>query len=108
MCLQVTDNQSLVLTEESLDLLTPQAMYNHILRLTRERDNMYSKWISSVCMERDTHTSECADNSTNSPMSPSKCVTSTPNTSSSNTDNNHMAVELADLKSKLRRLRQEL
>lgn len=104
----MTDNHSLVLTEESLDLLTPQAMYNHILRLTKERDNMHLKWISSVCIERDAHSSECADNSTGSSMSPSKCITSTPNSSSSNMDNNHMAVELADLKSKLRKLRQEL
>ncbi|XP_065359354.1 protein Daple isoform X1 [Calliphora vicina] len=106
---QVTDNHSLVLTEESLDLLTPQAMYNHILRLTKERDNMYLKWISSVCTERDIlNTSGCGDNSSNLSLSASSGLTATPISSSSNTENNHMAVELADLKSKLRKLRQEL
>ncbi|XP_075160706.1 protein girdin isoform X1 [Haematobia irritans] len=105
---QVTDNHSLVLTEESLGLLTPQAMYNHILRLTKERDNMYLKWISSVCTDREANTSECTENTSNLTMSPSSGKTSTPISSSSNAENNHMAVELADLKSKLRKLRQEL
>ncbi|XP_005181786.1 girdin [Musca domestica] len=105
---QVTDNHSLVLTEESLGLLTPQDMYNHILRLTKERDNMYLKWVSSVCAERDVNASDCDDNALNLTMSPSNSKTSTPISSASNTDNNHMAVELADLKSKMRKLRQEL
>lgn len=105
----MTDNHSLVLTEESLDLLTPQAMYNHILRLTKERDSMYLKWISSVCTERDIlNTSVCGDNSSNLSLSASSGITATPISSTSNTENNHMAVELADLKSKLRKLRQEL
>lgn len=83
-------------------------MYNHILRLTKERDNMYLKWISSICAEPDHNTSECTENSSNLTMSPSSGKKSMPISSSSNTDNNHMAVELADLKSKLRKLRQEL
>ncbi|XP_073840271.1 protein girdin isoform X2 [Musca autumnalis] len=104
---QVTDNHSLVLTEESLGLLTPQDMYNHILRLTKERDNIYLKWVSSVCAERDASVTDSDENTLNLTMSPSSGKTSTP-ISASNTDNNHMAVELADLKSKLRKLRQEL
>lgn len=83
-------------------------MYNHILRLTKERDNMYLKWISSVCAERDLNTTGCEENSSNLSLSPSSGMNSTPISASSATDNNHMAVELADLKSKLRKLRQEL
>lgn len=84
-------------------------MYNHIVRLTKERDNMYLKWISSVCNERDIlNTTGCGENSSNLSLSTSSGLTSTPISSSSNTENNHMAVELADLKSKLRKLRQEL
>ena len=38
--LQVTDNNSLVLTNESLDQLSTSQMYNHILRLAKERDRV--------------------------------------------------------------------
>ncbi|XP_055911264.1 girdin isoform X1 [Eupeodes corollae] len=99
---QVTDNHSLVLTEESIDLLTPADMYTHILRLTKERDAMYMKWISAVATEPE---SNGTDSSQNIPLSPASGMTTSPSSSS---ESNHMAVELADLKSKLRKLRQEL
>ena len=102
----MTDNHSLVLTEDSLRILTPQDMYNHILRLTKERDNMYLKWIASTCVERETAT--CGENSSNLSLLISSGLSYTPVSSSSNTESNHMAVELADLKAKLRKLRQEL
>lgn len=102
----MTDNHSLVLTEDSLGLLTPQDMYNHILRLTKERDNMYLNWISSICVERDT--SACEESASNVTILATSGLTSNPVSLSSNTESNHMAVELADLKSKLRKLRQEL
>ncbi|XP_037940477.1 girdin-like [Teleopsis dalmanni] len=105
---QVTDNHSLVLTEESIDLLTPTVMYNHILRLTKERDNMYMKWISSICTEPDVNMSSCVDGNASLPLSPSSSLKSSCTPSSSNSESNHLAVELADLKSKLRKLRQEL
>lgn len=102
---QVTEDQSLVLTKESVNLLTPVNMYNHILRLTKERDNMYLRWIASMCADTDLNMTACADSTLSMPLSYT-LTTSCP--SSSNSENNHMAVELADLKSKIRKLRQEL
>ncbi|SPP76206.1 girdin isoform X1 [Drosophila guanche] len=109
---QVTDSHSLVLTEDSLERLSPQNMYTHILRLTKERDVMYLKWIDLVCMEPEMTTAdnlaECGQGVVSVPRSPSNgTATSTPS-SSSNSDSNHLAVECADLRSKNRKLRQEL
>lgn len=108
---QVTDNHSLVLTQESLDILTPNIMYEHIIRLTKERDNYYSKWMQSINIELDVphhhHDSGNAESSQSTPISINS-GTGLAGSTSSSTDSNHMAVELADLKSKLRKLRQEL
>ncbi|XP_053956841.1 girdin isoform X2 [Anastrepha ludens] len=103
---QVTEDQSLVLTKESVNLLTPVNMYNHILRLTKERDNIYLRWITSMCSESDLNMSACGDGSISIPLSPLSCALTTSCPTSN--ENNHMAVELADLKSKIRKLRQEL
>ncbi|XP_037719108.1 girdin isoform X2 [Drosophila subpulchrella] len=108
---QVTDSHSLVLTEDSLERLTPQTMYTHILRLTKERDHMYLKWIDLACVETEMAASdnmvECGQG-VSVPRSPSNgTATSTPS-SSSNSESNHLAVECADLRSKNRKLRQEL
>ncbi|XP_070070701.1 girdin isoform X4 [Drosophila takahashii] len=108
---QVTDSHSLVLTEDSLERLTPQSMYTHILRLTKERDLMYLKWIDLACVETEMAVSdnlvECGQG-VGVPRSPSNgTATSTPS-SSSNSESNHLAVECADLRSKNRKLRQEL
>ena len=102
---QVTDNQSLVLTQDSIEQLTPETMYHHILRLVKERDHLQSKWISSQMIEVDSLSvaNSKGSLSTNSSMT---SVASVPPAQSS--ENNHMAVELADYKSKLRKLRQEL
>ena len=89
-------------------MLTPVNMYNHILRLTKERDNMYLRWIASMCADTDLNMTACTDGTLNMPLSPLSCTLTTPCSSSSNSENNHMAVELADLKSKIRKLRQEL
>ena len=97
-----------MLTEESIDILSPTSMYNHILRLTKERDTMYMKWFSSVCTEPDLNISALGEASQNIPLSPMSGMTTSTPTSSSSSESNHMAVELADLKSKLRKLRQEL
>lgn len=89
-----------------MDILSPTSMYNHILRLTKERDNIYIKWFSSVCTEPDLNLT--AENAQNMPLSPLSGMTTSTPTSSSSSESNHMAVELADLKAKLRKLRQEL
>ncbi|XP_036335595.1 protein Daple isoform X3 [Rhagoletis pomonella] len=105
---QVTEDQSLVLTKESVNLLTPANMYNHILRLTKERDNMYLRWIASMCTESDLNMSACGESTMSNPLSPLSGALTTSCPSSANSENNHMAVELADLKSRIRKLRQEL
>ncbi|XP_017476712.1 PREDICTED: protein Daple [Rhagoletis zephyria] len=105
---QVTEDQSLVLTKESVNLLTPANMYNHILRLTKERDNMYLRWIASMCTESDLNMSACGEGTMSNPLSPLSGALTTSCPSSANSENNHMAVELADLKSRIRKLRQEL
>lgn len=92
---QVTDNQTLVLTQDSLDHLAPNKMYNHIIRLAKERDMYHSNWISSLAND--------LVNGSISKLTPSHSTSS-----ASSSDSNHLAVELADLKSKLRKLRQEL
>ncbi|XP_037906855.1 girdin isoform X1 [Hermetia illucens] len=100
---QVTDSHSLVLTQESLEALPPSTMYSHIITLTRERDSYYSKWISSLTNEPDAANSGSASSPNASSLSASGI-----SLSPSSTESNHMAVELADLKSRIRKLRQEL
>ncbi|XP_043071356.1 girdin isoform X3 [Drosophila grimshawi] len=108
---QVTDSHSLVLTEDSIERLSAENMYGHIMRLTKERDHMYLKWIETVCVEPELNASdgnECGTGCVTVPRSPSSgTATSTPS-SSSNSESNHLAVECADLRSKNRKLRQEL
>lgn len=108
---QVTDSHSLVLTEDSLERLTPQSMYTHILRLTKERDVMYLKWIDLACVETEMTASdnlvECGQGVSVTRSPSNGTATSTPS-SSSNSESNHLAVECADLRSKNRKLRQEL
>ncbi|XP_058447746.1 girdin [Malaya genurostris] len=91
---QVTDSQTLVLTQEALDQLPSETMCKHIVRLAKERDQYHSKWMSTVISE--------------SLHSSCSATTSSANTPSASTENNHLAVELADYKSRLRKLRQEL
>lgn len=107
----VTDNHSLVLTQESMEILSAADMYKHIMRLTKERDSIQNKWIGYLTM--------ASENDGSSGNGPSQSNQSTPMSSSSvglasssstpqSSESNHLAVELADLKSKLRKLRQEL
>lgn len=98
---QVTDNQTLVLTQESLEQLSPNKMYNHMIRLAKERDQYHSSWISSLA-------NEASDSGGRNSDLGSKITPSNSTSSNSSSDNNHLAVELADMKSKLRKLRQEL
>ncbi|KAG4067431.1 hypothetical protein HA402_009668 [Bradysia odoriphaga] len=84
---QVTDNQTLVLTNDSLEQLTPPQMYQHILRIAKERDRYHSYWITSLMNETESRSGTATSNSTPT------------------NENNHFAVELANLKSKLRKFR---
>lgn len=66
-----------------------------VVRIARERDKFHTEWISQV---------------TPNPNDPKFSTSDTSNnqTAAINSDQNHLAVELADLKSKLRKLRQDL
>lgn len=112
---QVTDDQTLVLTTEMKELVQQEQMYTHLLRIMKERDIFHSKWIGSLATEQEMATS--AGSSSGGILSPGQSNRSTPGTATtpnsmsgghSNVDPNHVAVELADMKSKLRKLRQEL
>lgn len=117
---QVTDNQSLVLTNDSLDHLSPQQMYEHIIRIARERDKFQSNWISSLAANEVAETKLSAADAALAQShqhgglaaASSSATASSPGggagASATATDNNHLAVELADVKAKLRRFRQEL
>nr|XP_029712484.1 daple-like protein [Aedes albopictus] len=101
---QVTDSQTLVLTQEAVDQLPSDIMCKHIVRLAKERDQYHSKWMSSIILENETMNSSTSKSSLHN----SSSATSSANTPSTSSENNHLAVELADYKSKLRKLRQEL
>lgn len=104
----VTDNHSLVLTQESMEILSASEMYKHIMRLTKERDSIQNKWIGFLTMasESEANSSNSSQSNQSTPMSSSSGIASSSSTPQSS--DNHLAVELADLKSKLRKLRQEL
>ncbi|XP_062559689.1 girdin [Armigeres subalbatus] len=102
---QVTDSQTLVLTQEAIDQLPSDVMCKHIVRLAKERDQYHSKWMSSVILENETMNSSISKSSLHNSSSSTASSANTPSISS---ENNHLAVELADYKSKLRKLRQEL
>lgn len=104
---QVTDNQSLVLTNDSLEQLEPHRMYQHIIRIARERDKYQTNWINSLANES-SESSKMQMSSNATAASSSSSSSFAANTSSAADSSNHMAVELADLKSKLRKFRQEL
>lgn len=78
----VTDNKSLVLTDDSLQQLSLNDMFNHLKRVVHERDQFQNNLITKLTAN------DIDEITTNQP------------------EINH--VELADLKSKLRRMRQEL
>ncbi|XP_058826174.1 protein Daple-like [Topomyia yanbarensis] len=102
---QVTDSQTLVLTQEAFDQLSSETMCKHIIRLAKERDQYHSKWMSTIMSDADAMNSSSSKTSLHNSCS---ATTSSANTPSTSSENNHLAVELADYKSKLRKLRQEL
>lgn len=101
---QVTDSQRVVLSQEtSEDTFSPDLMINHVRRLVKERDSYLQQWLNASVQER-----------TDSAVSTS-CTTVLQTDSHrrqssqmSGGDTHHLAVELADWKSRLRKQRQEL
>ena len=97
------------MTEEAIGSLPSAALYQKIVNLTKERDDFYLSHVNSMCAEQALNAQCSVDGAGNLPLSPSSGISNITSTSStSNSEANHMAVELADLKSKLRKLRQEL
>lgn len=106
---QVTDSQTLVLTPEFIESVSPEKMIGHIIRLARERDMYHTNWIDGLNSETESMT--VSRNQKSNSMSSnitSTTVSSSSGNSVSTTESNHLAVELADLKSKMRKIRQEL
>ncbi|KAJ8919185.1 hypothetical protein NQ315_012173, partial [Exocentrus adspersus] len=84
---KVTDDQSVVLTSDWTEQ-PAERLYTHLRSLTGERDKLLYQWITDIGQE----------------------TGASPPTSSSTegVESNHLAVELADWKARLRKLRQEL
>lgn len=98
LCLQVTDMQTVVLTPDAIDLFQSPTMFNHMRRLAKERDHYLQNWASLVLNEG---LSE-GDNDKNAK------TRSTQSVNQNSSDSQHLAVELADWKARLRKHRQEL
>lgn len=101
----VTDSQTLVLTAEFIENVPREKMIDHIVRLAKERDNYHSNWISALNFESESISNQSQKSSTMSSNVTSPTISSA---SVSTTESQHLAVELADLKSKMRKIRQEL
>ncbi|XP_063913920.1 protein Daple isoform X2 [Zophobas morio] len=84
---QVTDDQDIVLTLDQSEQSSLK-LYNHVRTLTTERDKLLSQWMSDLGQEV----------SVGGPTSSAIEVV----------ESNHLAVELADWKARLRKQRQEL
>lgn len=83
---RVTDEQNLVLTVDWSEQL-PQRLYSHVKTLTGERDKLLQQWVIDLGQE----------NAGGVNSGPTEGV-----------ESNHLAVELADWKARLRKQRQEL
>lgn len=91
--------QTVVLTPDAVDLFQSPTMFNHMRRLAKERDHYLQNWASLVL-----HEGLCENDSDNKTAK----SRSTQNVNQSNGDSQHLAVELADWKARLRKQRQEL
>ncbi|XP_046978239.1 girdin [Vanessa cardui] len=96
---QVTDMQTVVLTPDAIDLFQSPTMFNHMRRLAKERDHYLQNWASLVLNEG------LCENENENKNGKSR---STQNVSQNNGETQHLAVELADWKARLRKQRQEL
>lgn len=96
---QVTDMQTVVLTPDAIDLFQSPTMFNHMRRLAKERDHYLINWASLVLNEG------LCENDNENKNGKSR---STQNINQANGESQHLAVELADWKARLRKQRQEL
>ncbi|XP_013192800.2 protein Daple [Amyelois transitella] len=96
---QVTDMQTVVLTPDAIDLFQSPTLFNHMRRLAKERDHYLLNWASLVLNEG------LCDTDNENKQAKSR---STQNVNQNNGESQHLAVELADWKARLRKQRQEL
>ncbi|GBP57950.1 Protein Daple, partial [Eumeta japonica] len=94
----VTDMQTVVLTPDAVDLFQSPTMFNHMRRLAKERDHYLQNWASLVLNEG---LCEEGSDTRNQGTRSSQNV-------NQNSESQHLAVELADWKARLRKQRQEL
>ncbi|XP_072394977.1 uncharacterized protein Girdin isoform X2 [Diabrotica undecimpunctata] len=85
---RVTDDQCIVLTLDWTDQ-EPQKLYYHIRNLTGEREKLVQQWVTDLGQE-------------------TSSLGSAQNASNQGVESNHLAVELADWKARMRKQRQEL
>ncbi|XP_066586200.1 girdin [Prorops nasuta] len=101
---QVTDQQDIIVTQDSMDNVNMGCVFTHIKNLIQERDLYREKWrgtaINEIVDRNDSSSTEVNDMG--------KIPQFHPISKSEREDNHHYAVELADWKSKVRKQRQEL
>ncbi|XP_028160156.1 protein Daple [Ostrinia furnacalis] len=96
---QVTDMQTVVLTPDAIDLFQSPTMFNHMRRLAKERDHYLQNWTSLALQE------DLCENDNENKNGKNR---STQNVNQNISESQHLAVELADWKARLRKQRQEL
>ncbi|KAK3922874.1 Protein Daple [Frankliniella fusca] len=98
---QVTDSQRVVLSPDtSEENLSPDLMMNHVRRLIKERDAYLQQWLNASVQDTPVSTNNATALQNDSPRRQTSQVVGN--------DSHHLAVELADWKSRLRKQRQEL
>lgn len=101
---QVTDNQTLVLTQEAAGNVSLELLLSHLIRIVKERDQLHIKWISQMTQFNDGIIGLQSPKS----QASSSANAGVRNNGNSTNESNHFTVELADLKSRMRKMRQEL
>ncbi|CAH1970665.1 unnamed protein product [Acanthoscelides obtectus] len=91
---KVTDDQNVVLTSDWTEQ-SPERLYSHVVTLISEREKLLQRWVTEMSQEAATVAAQDAVAAANAAKA-------------NGVDSNHLAVELADWKAKLRKLRQEL
>ncbi|XP_039289129.1 LOW QUALITY PROTEIN: girdin [Nilaparvata lugens] len=103
---QVTESQEIVLTQESCECLSPELMLTHIRRLVKERDRYLQHWVTQD--DRKTGGGNSSHSGGGGGGGGGSGGQSSSNQLSGGNESQHLAVELADWKARLRKLRQEL
>ncbi|RZF40021.1 hypothetical protein LSTR_LSTR002424 [Laodelphax striatellus] len=103
---QVTESQEIVLTQESCECLSPELMLTHIRRLVKERDRYLQHWVNQD--DRKQPGGRGGSHSGDGGGGSGRQSSGSNQLSAGGNETQHLAVELADWKARLRKLRQEL